>query len=107
MVEGFYNFAQSVDRKNVAKFFPLCASIFFFVLYSNYFALVPGVGSIGVCRVEHAAEGARAAEPHIRHPAHSPVFQATVTDGKVIPAPARAKLGLERDTGVGAELRCS
>jgi F0F1-type ATP synthase membrane subunit a len=28
MVEGFYNFAQSIDRKNVAKFFPLCASIF-------------------------------------------------------------------------------
>jgi F-type H+-transporting ATPase subunit a len=56
MVESFYNFAQSVDRKNVAKFFPLCASIFFFVLYSNYFALIPGVGSIGVCRDTHAAE---------------------------------------------------
>jgi F-type H+-transporting ATPase subunit a len=69
MVEGFYNFSQSVDRKNIAKFFPLCASIFFFLLYSNYFALVPGVGSIGVCRVEHAAatesttaEGAQQAE---------------------------------------------
>src|SRR5215210_1110856 len=61
MVEGFYNFAQSVDRKNVAKFFPLCASIFFFVLYSNYFALVPGVGSIGVCRGEHGAGGEGAA----------------------------------------------
>jgi F-type H+-transporting ATPase subunit a len=55
IVESFYNFAQSVDRKNVAKFFPMCASIFLFVLYSNYFALVPGVGSIGVCRVEAAA----------------------------------------------------
>ncbi len=63
VVEGFYNFSQSVDRKNIAKFFPLCASIFFFVLYSNYFALVPGVGSIGVCRVAHAeaAEGAQEA----------------------------------------------
>lgn len=63
IVEGFYNFAQSVDRKNVAKFFPICAAIFFFVLYSNYFALVPGVGSIGVCRDTHATEGeAHAAE---------------------------------------------
>src|SRR5690606_8089149 len=44
-VEMFYNFSQSVDAKNVAKFFPLCATIFFFVLYSNLFALVPGVGS--------------------------------------------------------------
>ena len=56
MVEGFYNFAQSVDRKNIAKFFPLCATIFFFVLYSNLFALVPGVGSIGGCAEAHAAE---------------------------------------------------
>jgi F-type H+-transporting ATPase subunit a len=55
MVEAFYNFAQSVDRKNIAKFFPLCATIFFFVLYSNMFALVPGVGSIGSCVEEHAA----------------------------------------------------
>jgi F-type H+-transporting ATPase subunit a len=56
MVEGFYNFAQGVDRKNVAKFFPMCATIFFFVLYANFFALVPGVGSIGSCVEAHAAE---------------------------------------------------
>jgi F-type H+-transporting ATPase subunit a len=49
MVEAFYNFAQGVDRKNIAKFFPVCATIFFFVLYSNMFALIPGVGSIGGC----------------------------------------------------------
>jgi len=81
MVEGFYNFAQSVDRKNVAKFFPLCASIFFFVLYSNYFALVPGVGSIGVCRVEPAAEGAVHIPP-------STTFSGLLgycPDGKVVP----------------------
>jgi len=51
----FYNFAASVDRKNIAKFFPLCATIFFFVLYSNLFALVPGVGSIGICVATHEA----------------------------------------------------
>lgn len=49
MVEAFYNFAQSVDRKNVAKFFPFCASAFFFILVSNVIGLIPGVGSIGVC----------------------------------------------------------
>jgi F-type H+-transporting ATPase subunit a len=83
MVEGFYNFAQSIDRKNVAKFFPLCASIFFFVLYSNYFALIPGVGSIGVCRVEHAAEGA-AAEEHIPPSSTFANFPGYCPDGKVI-----------------------
>jgi F-type H+-transporting ATPase subunit a len=89
MVESFYNFAQSVDRKNVAKFFPLCASIFFFVLYSNYFALVPGVGSIGVCRVEHAAEGAAAEAPateeHIPPSTTFSSFPGYCADGKVIP----------------------
>ncbi|NOK62101.1 MAG: ATP synthase F0 subunit A [Chloroflexi bacterium AL-W] len=48
-VEAFYNFAQSIDRKNVAKFFPFCASVFFFALYANLFGLLPGVGSIGTC----------------------------------------------------------
>src|SRR5581483_1765523 len=55
-VEGFYNFAQGVDRKNVAKFFPLCATIFFFFLYANFVALIPGVGSIGGCVPEAKIE---------------------------------------------------
>jgi len=63
IVEAFYNFAQGVDRKNVAKFFPLCATIFFFVLYSNLFALIPGVGSIGVCEEKHKAEASGEAAP--------------------------------------------
>jgi F-type H+-transporting ATPase subunit a len=60
VIEGFYNFALGVDRKNVAKFFPLPATIFLFFLYANFLALVPGIGSIGNCvtKVEQAAEGA-------------------------------------------------
>lgn len=49
IVEFFYNFALSVDRKNIAKFFPLPATIFVFFLVANMLALVPGVGSIGPC----------------------------------------------------------
>jgi F-type H+-transporting ATPase subunit a len=65
-VEAFYNFAQSIDRKNIAKFFPFCASAFFFILYANLLGLVPIVGSVGVCVPEaHTAEAAPAAE----HPA--------------------------------------
>jgi F-type H+-transporting ATPase subunit a len=54
MVEAFYNFAQGVDPKNVAKFFPICATIFFFVLFSNLFALIPVVPSVGTCVEESA-----------------------------------------------------
>lgn len=49
LVEAFYNFAQGIDRKNVAKFFPFCASAFFFMLIANISGLIPGVGSIGAC----------------------------------------------------------
>ena len=57
-----------MDRKNVAKFFPLPATIFIFFLVANMLALVPMVGSVGICReVSHAeaslvATGATAAE---------------------------------------------
>jgi F-type H+-transporting ATPase subunit a len=49
VVEGFYNFALGIDRRNVAKFFPLPATIFIFFLVANMLALIPGVGSIGMC----------------------------------------------------------
>jgi F-type H+-transporting ATPase subunit a len=48
-VEGFYNFAQGIDRNNVKKFFPVPATIFFFFLIANLVALIPGIGSIGLC----------------------------------------------------------
>ncbi len=61
VVEGFYNFALGIDRRNVSKFFPLPATIFFFFLVANMLGLIPGVGSIGICVPEpHVAA---AAEP--------------------------------------------
>jgi F-type H+-transporting ATPase subunit a len=49
VIEGFYNFAMGIDRRNVAKFFPLPATIFIFFLVANMLALVPMVGSVGTC----------------------------------------------------------
>lgn len=63
IIEFFYEFARGVDRKNVAKFFPLPATIFVFFLVANMLALVPGVGSIGICRSEaHASVASVSAE---------------------------------------------
>ena len=62
VVETFYNFARGIDAKNVAKFFPLPATIFIFFLVANVLALVPGVGSIGSCQtVVHEATTTEAA----------------------------------------------
>ena len=49
VVEGFYNFALGIDRRNVSKFFPLPATICIFFLVANMLGLIPGVGSIGIC----------------------------------------------------------
>jgi F-type H+-transporting ATPase subunit a len=54
VVGGFYNFVQGVDRKNAAKFFPFCASVLLFAIFSSIFGLLPGVGSIGTCVVPPA-----------------------------------------------------
>jgi F-type H+-transporting ATPase subunit a len=48
MVEAIIGLCESVaGRERGRKFFPLVASIFFFVLLGNYMELIPGVDSIG------------------------------------------------------------
>ncbi len=47
VVEALYGLAESVAGKNAAKFFPWVATIFLFVIVSNWSGLIPGVGSIG------------------------------------------------------------
>lgn len=50
IVEGLFDFFDSVvgDRKKTEKFFPIVATIFFFVIISNWMGLMPGFGSIGL-----------------------------------------------------------
>lgn len=57
-IEGLYNLTESVAGNNARRFFPIAATIFIFVIFSNYVDVLPGVGSIGVW---HAAEGRHAA----------------------------------------------
>ena len=54
-VELIHGLGESIDRRNINRFFTLAASIFFFVFLSNLLALVPGVGSIGICSTHDAA----------------------------------------------------
>lgn len=53
VVDGMYNTFGSVDRKYIARFWPLVGGIFFYVLISNWLALVPGVLSFGY-RIDEA-----------------------------------------------------
>ena len=49
IVENLLDFFETIggDRKTAEKFFPIVATIFIFVLLSNWAGILPGVGSIG------------------------------------------------------------
>src|SRR5438067_4156523 len=48
LVEGLYNFLESIiGSELVKKTFWFFATIFIFILFVNWFGLVPGVGTIG------------------------------------------------------------
>lgn len=49
IIETMFGYFDQVtgDREKTKKFFPLIASLFLFILISNWIGLIPGVGSIG------------------------------------------------------------
>lgn len=50
IIESLLDLVQSVtqDRKQALQFFPLIATIFLFVLISNWAGLLPGLGTVGI-----------------------------------------------------------
>jgi len=53
-LQSLYNLINGVthDRKQSKKFFPIVATIFLFVILSNWIEIVPGLGTIGLKEVE-------------------------------------------------------
>jgi F-type H+-transporting ATPase subunit a len=68
IVEGFLKLMDSVlyDREKSERYLPLVATIFFFVMISNWMGLLPGVGSIKIAIHE---EGEVMMAPIFRAPA--------------------------------------
>ena len=63
--ERLLSFIESVlqDKAQSRKFFPLIATIFLFVLFSNWIGLLPGMGTIGL---SHMKEGQATIIPFLR-----------------------------------------
>lgn len=58
VIEYLFHLSESVAGSRARQFFPWVATLFFFVLISNYTGLIPGVGSIGYTHgEERAADG--------------------------------------------------
>ena len=55
VLEFFIGMLESVfgDREKTERYFPLISTIFFFVLFSNWMGIFPGVGSIGFYEKGH------------------------------------------------------
>lgn len=47
VIETFYSLTESVGQHAVSKIFPYFMTFFLFILFANWSALIPGVGSIG------------------------------------------------------------
>ncbi|NJK79264.1 MAG: F0F1 ATP synthase subunit A [Chloroflexaceae bacterium] len=57
-IESLYNLFRGISPNYARKAFPIVASIFFLVIISNWFGLVPSVGSVGFCHEAHGEEAA-------------------------------------------------
>jgi F-type H+-transporting ATPase subunit a len=52
--EGVFSFvSNTVSKEKATIFFPLIGSFFFFILFSNWSGLLPGMGSIGIWHEHH------------------------------------------------------
>lgn len=58
VLEGLLGLADSVtgDREQSKRFFPIVATIFIFVILSNWIGLIPGMGTFGVMGMHHGEE---------------------------------------------------
>jgi F-type H+-transporting ATPase subunit a len=69
IVEALYNLTESVaTAKWAPRFFAVVATIFFYVLFSNWFGLIPGLAAVGVCEEHHVEEVEHAAVPGLAAP---------------------------------------
>lgn len=48
VIEGIYNTVEGLAGNRSARFFPFLATFFILIIVSNYFGLLPGIGTIGI-----------------------------------------------------------
>jgi len=53
IMETLYGLVESVAGTRAKHFFPVVATFFFFILFSNWFGLIPGLNAIGINEHHH------------------------------------------------------
>lgn len=67
IVDTLYNTFGAVDRRYIARFFPMVGTIFFYVLFSNWLALLPGVLTVGYYLPEEQLEPPHTEEARVNN----------------------------------------
>lgn len=88
IIEGLRSLFESVLHDKVDIFFPLLSTIFLFIICLNWIGLLPGVGSIGIEKLE---EG---------HKAFIPLFRAGTADLNTTLALSLIVVGVIQFTGL-------
>lgn len=52
VIDGLYQVFSSVVQERIKTFFPLLASLFIFIISINWVGLLPGMGTIGLYKIE-------------------------------------------------------
>lgn len=69
IIEALYGLTESVaSAKWAPRFFAVVATIFLYVLFSNWFGLIPGLAAVGICEEHHAEAEEHAAVPGLAAP---------------------------------------
>ena len=85
LVEFLYGMTESIaGSKWTPRFFAIVATIFFYVLMSNWFGLVPGLAAVGFCEAHEAhsvetvvadeVQGGQVAQVAAQESAHPPIL---------------------------------
>ena len=98
VIEALFNMVDSVtgDKKQTYQFFPLVATIFIFIIISNWLGLLPGFGSVGF--FETAKEGMHGEE----HSVFVPLLRSANSDLNVTLALAMISVFATQIFGVAA-----
>ena len=98
VIEALFNMVDSVtgDKKQTYKFFPLVATIFIFIIISNWLGLLPGFGSVGF--FETAQEGMHGKE----HSVFVPLLRSANSDLNVTLALAMISVLATQIFGIAA-----
>jgi F-type H+-transporting ATPase subunit a len=56
IIESLYNTIENLAGNRTGRFFPIIATFFILIFVSNYFGLLPGIGTIGIHEVHDGKE---------------------------------------------------